>query len=137
MTFELHPTLASDTHILHEGSSAHLLLHRNAVIPWFILVPHTQETELCNLEPETYSITLDRCRVISKWIQKEFLCKKVNFGAIGNLVPQMHLHMVGRSENDECWPKPVWGNLETFRAYSEKEVEDIKLAIAQFFYTDS
>ena len=133
MSFRLHPTLEKDTHILHTDSHAHLLLHKNASIPWFILIPHTEETELCGLEPKFYTQTLERCRVVSLWIQKEFKCDKVNFGAIGNLVPQMHLHMVGRTKGDACWPKPVWGNLESEAEYSEDFIKSLQTEMAQFF----
>ena len=132
MSFRLQETLERDTHLLHVGEFAHLLLHKNAIIPWFIWVPHTKETELCALKPEFYNQTLGNCRRLSLWLQKEFNCDKVNFGAIGNLVPQMHLHMVGRSKGDTCWPKPIWGNLEETQEYSEEEVEKLRAKTTQF-----
>ena len=129
MEFPLHSTLANDTHLLFQDAEARLLLHKNAILPWLILVPHTTETEMCALPPELYQRTLERCRVLSLWMQQKYQCDKVNFGAIGNMVPQMHLHMVARFKGDACWPKPVWGNLTEEREYSATDIEAITSSV--------
>ncbi|MEM7673723.1 MAG: HIT domain-containing protein [Verrucomicrobiota bacterium] len=130
MNFSLHPTLETDTHPLFVNADCHLLLHKNATLPWLILVPHTRETELHALEISEAEKVLGRCRKVSAWIQAFFDCPKVNFASIGNLVPQMHLHMVGRKPGDACWPKPVWGHLTETSTYTETLLAQIRGEVA-------
>ena len=102
-----------------------LLLHRNAAVTWFILVPETEAADLLDLpEAQLNSIMADG-RALSVFLKNERNFPKVNFGAIGNLVPQLHLHIVGHPE-DACWPQPVWGNLPEGPAYTEPEIETLR-----------
>ena len=103
-----------------------LLLHRNAAVTWFILVPETEAADLLDLpEAQLNSIMADG-RALSVFLKNERNFPKVNFGAIGNLVPQLHLHIVGRTPEDACWPQPVWGNLPEGPAYTEPEIETLR-----------
>lgn len=101
-----------------------MLLKKNSTIPWFVLVPETEATDLLDLPDSQRSQAMDECAEISRWIKQHYSISKINFGAIGNIVPQLHLHVAGRSINDACWPLPVWGNLDVHRDYS---TDDIKL----------
>lgn len=131
MDFQLHPILEEDTHTLVIGECYHLLLHKNATLPWFILVPHTNETELHSLPEDLARIVHGIHKALAPWIQAYFDCSKVNFAAIGNLVPQLHIHMIGRGKGDACWPKPVWGHLEAETAYSPEEIQKIRAEIEE------
>lgn len=122
---QLHPQLAKDCHQLGQLTDSILLLHKNSSIPWFILVPQTQLADLLDLPAEQRNRVMAECSLISGFIRKRFGSPKINFGAIGNLVPQMHLHVIGRTPGDACWPQPVWGNLESFIAYDESELSQI------------
>ena len=124
--FEIHPTLRADCHVLAKLSYSYLLLHRNASLPWFILVPESNEKDFLSLPAELRYAIDDECAKISDFIRSEFGSPKINFAAIGNLVPQMHLHVVGRHPEDPCWPAPVWGNLNTTAEYSEEQIASIK-----------
>jgi diadenosine tetraphosphate (Ap4A) HIT family hydrolase len=64
--------------------------------------------------------------VVAGFIKQHFHSTKINFAALGNLVPQLHLHVIGRSISDPCWPKPVWDNLGSEKIYSDTEVELIR-----------
>ena len=55
---------------------------------------------------------------------------KINFAAIGNIVPQLHLHVVGRERSDPCWPNPIWGHLTDSPAYADADVTAIRAALA-------
>ena len=128
--FEIHPCLLADCHRLGRLGVCHLLLHRNASLPWFILVPETAVADLLDLEPLAREVALDACAQVSAYIKAEFRVPKVNFAAIGNLVPQLHLHVVGRTPGDPCWPAPVWGNLDAGPEYSPVQIGAITAALS-------
>ncbi|MGH7853774.1 MAG: HIT family protein [Candidatus Binatia bacterium] len=123
--FIIHPQLLLDTHYLGKFPSSHVLLHKNAVLPWFILVPETAVIDLLDLPDELRRTAMDEAAIVAAFVKRTFGCARVNFASIGNVVPQLHLHIVGRSPNDPCWPAPVWGNLRETREYSAAEVSDI------------
>jgi diadenosine tetraphosphate (Ap4A) HIT family hydrolase len=66
------------------------------------------------------------CKRVSDHLTGVLGCAKVNVAWIGNLVPQLHVHVIGRGPADPCWPKPVWGHLQAERTYTETEVEAIR-----------
>lgn len=123
--FRIHTQLLADCHRLGRFPACHLLLHRNAALPWFILVPETPVLDLLDLGPGTRGDILAECAQVSAYIKAELRLPRVNFAAIGNLVPQLHLHVVGRTPGDACWPAPVWGNLPPGPAYSRPRLEEI------------
>ncbi|HSQ07568.1 MAG TPA: HIT family protein [Chromatiaceae bacterium] len=127
--FVIHPRLLTDCHRLGRIGTCHLLLHSNAALPWFILVPETEVADLLDLSPGAREAALDACTLVARYIKTEFGVPKVNFAAIGNLVPQLHLHLVGRTPGDPCWPAPVWGNLDPGTEYSAAQVAAITAAL--------
>ncbi|MGB5250793.1 MAG: HIT family protein [Gammaproteobacteria bacterium] len=127
--FKLDPQLVKDCHLLGELGFCHLLLHRNAVLPWFILVPETHLKDLLDLPAALRSKALDDATQVSRFIKKQLGYPKVNFAAIGNIVPQLHLHVIGRREGDPCWPAPVWGHLQQTSSYSPQQIEEIQQGI--------
>jgi diadenosine tetraphosphate (Ap4A) HIT family hydrolase len=129
--FEIHPQLLLDSHRLGRFFSCHVLLHRNAVVPWFILVPETDVVDLLDLPDELRGTVLREASRVSKFVKDHFACPKINFAAIGNIVPQLHLHVVGRRPADPCWPAPVWGNLRESREYSTAEIGQITRDLAR------
>ncbi|MBK6959794.1 MAG: HIT family protein [Gammaproteobacteria bacterium] len=124
--FVLHPQLAADSHSLGETATAHVLLHRNAVVPWLMLVPKTEHCDFLELPVALRAVLIDDCARLARYLRMRRGAEKINFAAIGNLVPQLHLHVVGRSLGDACWPLPVWGHLNVTAAYSEAEVAIIR-----------
>jgi len=103
--------LLIDCHYLGRLSACDVLLHRNASVPWFILVPDTELDDVLDLPPEQARDVLAECAAVSALIKQELGYSKVNFAGLGNVVSQMHLHIIGRSRSDACWPQPVWGAL--------------------------
>jgi diadenosine tetraphosphate (Ap4A) HIT family hydrolase len=122
----LHPQLAADSHSLGETATAHVLLHRNAVVPWLMLVPKTGHSDLLELPAALRTALIDDCARLARYLRMRQGAEKINFAAIGNLVPQLHLHVVGRRAGDACWPLPVWGHLNLSATYSETEVATIR-----------
>jgi len=86
-----------------------LLLHRNAGVAWFILVPETEVTELVDMETEEQQQLLAEINLVSAFVHDHFAVSKLNVASIGNIVAQMHVHIIGRNEQDYCWPGVVWG----------------------------
>ncbi|NIN35524.1 MAG: HIT domain-containing protein [Gammaproteobacteria bacterium] len=121
----IHHQLINDCHQLGRMNSGTLLLHKNASVPWFILVPDTDKTELLYLPANQRDQIMQDCSSIAVFIKQQFGSEKINFAAIGNLVPQLHLHVIGRNKNDPCWPKPVWGHLHADDSYREETIQRI------------
>lgn len=144
-SFSIHPTLAADCHLLGRYPDCVLLLHRNAELPWFIVVPDTQHADFLDLPPDQREALLQRCAAVSAFIKLRLGCSKVNFAGLGNVVPQMHLHIIGRTQSDACWPQPVWGHLQAESAYAEPVLQqwqawlgvDTDLEIIDIEITDS
>ena len=129
--FSLHPRLAADTWPLGRLTHSHLLLHRNAAVRWFILVPETAVLDFLDLPEPLRGALIDECVRVAAYIREESRFTRINFAAIGNLVPQLHLHVVGRHPGDPCWPQPVWGHLATDHSYSAAEVATIRDCLIQ------
>lgn len=129
--FAIHPRLLTDCHLLGEVSGNQVLLHRNAVLPWLIVVPETGATELFTMDRAARERSLNLCEALSTWLLAQDKITKVNVGAIGNLVPQLHIHLVGRYPGDPCWPQPVWGNLTDVAAYASSRLETIAAELQQ------
>lgn len=119
---DIHPQLLDDCHYLGRMPATEALLHRNASIPWFILVPDTQLPDVLDLPREHLDGVLADCAAISRFMKQVLGLPKVNFAGLGNVVPQMHLHIIGRAPMDACWPQPVWGNLEDSERYDMQQV---------------
>ena len=118
----IHQQLLADCHHLGSLSASEVLLNRNAALPWFILVPDTRIADLLDLPQDQLDVVMAECAAVSGFIKQSLGYAKVNFAGLGNVVPQMHLHIIGRREGDTCWPNPVWGNLPAGRRYEQVEL---------------
>lgn len=127
-TSGIHPQLVADTHVIGQFERCCLLLHKNADIPWFIIVPVTDSEDFLSLEADFRNALLQTSAEVAALITAEFGFSKINFASIGNVVSQLHLHIVGRQQGDVVWPAPVWGNLTSGSGYTKERVENIKRA---------
>ncbi|WP_234494366.1 HIT domain-containing protein [Vibrio maritimus] len=111
MSFELHPQLTKDTSLLGEFPLSMALLHRDDSVPWVILVPKKVDlTELHHLPMSEQQQFLIESEVVNRALEALFTPDKLNFGALGNMVPQLHVHHIARFKNDIAWPGPLWGS---------------------------
>ena len=124
--FNLHDQLAADCHVLGRFDLCQVLLHRNALVTWFILVPETEVTELFDLSLEQQQAAAREVSIIAAFLKAECGATKLNYGCIGNMVSQLHLHVVSRKQDDPCWPAPVWGNLDETKEYTEDELSRLR-----------
>lgn len=106
----LHPQLAKDTAEIGDLALSRLLVIHDANFPWLLLVPRRPDvSELIDLnEVELAQLTTEIARV-SRALQQVTACDKLNVAALGNAVPQLHIHLIARRKTDIAWPKPVWG----------------------------
>lgn len=111
-SFSLDSRLANDCLVLAESDTSLLLLMNNALVPWFILVPKTEESELYMLDEATRFALLTEVNLLAGKIKTVFAVDKLNIAAIGNVVQQLHVHIIGRRQTDYCWPDVVWGRPE-------------------------
>ena len=120
----LNETLKRDTFELGHINQQLLLLMNNALVPWFIIVPSTNEIEIFKM-PENERTALEKnIDLLSEYILNNFQSEKLNIAAIGNIVKQLHIHVIGRHSKDFCWPHVVWGQTEN-KPYTEVEVRNI------------
>lgn len=109
--FHLDPQLAADTLPLAELPLCRLLLMNDATFPWLILVPRRAGlVEPFELDIADQQQLWLECRQVASALQQACRPYKLNFAAIGNVVRQLHLHLIARQPDDPCWPKPVWSN---------------------------
>lgn len=102
--------LANDTLPLGQTALSHVLLARDGRWPWIILVPRRQDVaELHELSPQDLSTLMQEVATTSRSLQQATGCHKVNVAAIGNIVRQLHVHVVARHKTDAAWPGPIWG----------------------------
>ena len=119
---QIHSQLRADCHYLGSLPATEVLLIRNAAVPWFILVPDTRLQDVLDLPDEHRKMVMTDCAGIAAFIKQTLGFDKVNFAGLGNVVPQMHLHIIGRHSGDPCWPQPVWGNLPEAGLYDPSQL---------------
>ncbi len=108
--FSLHPQLESDTLPVTDLGLCRVLLMDNALFPWLILVPRREQArEIIDLTPGQRHLLMDEIAHISEAMQELFRPDKINVAALGNQVPQLHIHVIARFTADSAWPYPVWG----------------------------
>jgi diadenosine tetraphosphate (Ap4A) HIT family hydrolase len=110
LTFSLHPQLAADTVPVGDLPLSRVLLANDANYPWLILVPRLPAlSEIIDLEQNAQVQLLAEIDAASNALKDLTACDKLNIAALGNVVAQLHVHVIARSQDDAAWPKPVWG----------------------------
>ncbi|MEJ2060399.1 MAG: HIT domain-containing protein [Gammaproteobacteria bacterium] len=121
--FELHPQLAQDCVTLGRFALCRLLLMDDANYPWFILVPERENVrEIFELSTVDQQQLLTESSALSATLMQAYGGDKLNVAALGNVVPQLHIHHIVRYRHDPAWPRPVWGHGPR-KPYTEEERE--------------
>ena len=108
--FELHPKLQQDCLEIGRFRLCRLLLMNESRYPWLILVPEREGmTEIYQLNEADQILLLQESSLLARSLAEAFAADKLNIAAIGNLVPQLHVHHIVRYRHDPAWPAPVWG----------------------------
>ncbi len=123
--FTLDERLKSDTIFVYDLPLCRILLMNDSNYPWFILVPKRDGVKEIFELSKGDRIQLEiEVSAIAKAIKTNFSAKKINIATLGNIVSQLHIHIVARFENDPSWPKPVWGNADLVQ-YKNNELEKL------------
>lgn len=108
--FTLHPQLVADTVPVGDLPLCRVLLSKDANYPWLILVPRRPGiVELIDLDSADRPVLTTEIDDAARVLKAITECEKLNIAALGNVVPQLHVHVIGRRHSDAAWPKPVWG----------------------------
>ncbi|KHL51831.1 HIT domain-containing protein [Xanthomonas cannabis] len=109
--FQLDPRLAADTVFVADGPLSQVRLMDDARFPWLVLVPRVADvSEWIDLDGGQQRLLLAEINQLSQLLRVEPGVGKLNLGALGNIVRQLHVHLVGRHPGDAAWPGPVWGS---------------------------
>lgn len=112
MTFELHPKLADDTLEVTELPLCHVRLMDDATYPWLVLVPAVEDLrDLHDLPEDKDAVLMAEIRAASNALRQLHQPDKINVAALGNQVPQLHIHVIARLTSDPAWPGPIWGKV--------------------------
>jgi diadenosine tetraphosphate (Ap4A) HIT family hydrolase len=115
MSFTLHPRLAADTAPIADWALSRVLVMNDSRFPWLILVPRRPDLrDLTDLDDATRALLMAEigraATILKEWALAHGGCERINVGAIGNIVPQLHVHIVARRVGDPAWPGVVWGS---------------------------
>ena len=134
MPFTLHSRLEADSIFLGQLPLCQLRLINDSRYPWLLLVPTLPGlVEITDLSAEVYQQLWQEVRQVSEGLQSFFQPDKLNVATLGNLVPQLHLHVIARFKTDATWPGPVWGQGEAV-AYTQEELESLLPELRGVFF---
>ena len=121
----LHPQLAKDCFEFARLPLCRVLLMDDEQYPWIILVPDRDDmTEIFQLSEADQQQLMRESSAISRALHTQFKADKINIGALGNMVPQLHIHHIARYTDDAAWPGPVWGKHPP-KAYSDDTLNTV------------
>lgn len=124
--FALDSRLQQDTHVLGDFTLCRLLLSNDSNYPWFILVPRRSNiTEVFQLGDDDRLQLWQETNALAATLNTLFAADKINIGALGNVVSQLHMHVIVRYKADVAWPAPVWGRVAAV-PYTEQQLVDIR-----------
>jgi len=129
--FVLDHRLESDGEWVTDLGCCRVLMMNNKSVPWFILVPRMVDaTELTDLPMEVQQQILQEMNQVAAMVTHLYAPHKLNIGALGNIVSQLHIHVIGRFTHDPAWPNPVWGQLAAQCYTTQQLSKNLKQAIS-------
>jgi len=124
MTFQLHPRLEQDCIAIGRFELCRLLMMNDSQYPWFILVPERADLqEIYQLNKAERELLTEESSYLAENLAALYKADKMNIAAIGNRVPQLHIHHIVRYQVDKAWPAPVWGKFDAV-PYTERQIAD-------------
>lgn len=131
--FTLDTRLDQDTWLMGDLPLCRLLLSNDSNYPWFILVPRREGiSELFQLDDDDQKLMWSETTTLARVLKELFGAHKMNVATLGNVVSQMHMHVIVRYRTDAAWPAPVWGKLPA-KPYVEAQVSDIRSKLKEAF----
>lgn len=127
----LHPQLDRDTVPVTDLALSRVLVINDANYPWLLLVPRRPAiTEIVDLTDADQALLIREIARVSAALKRITGCDKINVAALGNVVPQLHVHVIARFRTDPAWPRPVWGALPA-RPYDQQVLDDLTRPLKQ------
>lgn len=127
--FCLHPQLATDTLEVGNLTLCKVLLMNDSQYPWLVLVPQRADIrEVYELSSEDQALLWQEVGQCGQTLMQMHEGFKLNIGALGNMVPQLHIHVIVRQQNDPAWPGPIWG-VKPAVAYSDEALNSSLTAL--------
>ena len=112
LTFTLDPRLESDSVFVRALALSQVRIQNQTNVPWLILVPQrTGVREIIDLSPADRATLMEEIAQVSRVLDHLYAPDKINVAALGNVVPQLHVHVIARFTTDPAWPAPVWGRI--------------------------
>jgi diadenosine tetraphosphate (Ap4A) HIT family hydrolase len=132
----LHPQLDRDTASLGDLPLSRVLVINDANYPWLLLVPRRADiVEVIDLDEVEQAQLMTEVTRVARALRAVTECHKLNIAALGNAVPQLHVHIIARFRNDAAWPKPVWGAVPP-RAYQREELNNFVQPLRKKIWLD-
>ncbi len=121
----LHPQLDKDTAPVGDLPLCRVLLIKDAQYPWLVLVPRRVDTvEIIDLDEVAQAQLMTEITRVSRALREITRCDKLNVAALGNAVPQLHVHIIARRRTDAAWPRPVWGVMPPL-SYDPRDMQEL------------
>jgi diadenosine tetraphosphate (Ap4A) HIT family hydrolase len=118
--------IISTSFILGDWPLSRVLLKNESQFPWFILVPRVENIqEIYQLAKENQQVLMEEINQLSLLVNHYFNPDKLNIGALGNVVPQLHVHLIARNKHDAMWPQGIWQSALNSRAYERSELNPL------------
>lgn len=134
--WSLHPQLDADSVMIADLALSRVLLCRDANYPWLILVPRRAgATEITDLDAADRGRLMIEIDAAARALRQAAPCDKLNVAALGNMVPQLHVHIIARRTGDAAWPRPVWG-VAPARAYDPSALAAFAAALRRGLIPD-
>jgi diadenosine tetraphosphate (Ap4A) HIT family hydrolase len=131
--FELHPQLAADTVAVATWPLCEVLLLNDANYPWLVLVPARPDLrDYHDLTADDMAVAGAEITRVSEALVALFAPTKINVAALGNMVPQLHIHVIARFADDPAWPNPIWGAVPT-EPYGKEALDERVVALRRAF----
>ena len=132
MSFKINKKFVKSSYSLIELKLCSIRLHDNSKFPWVILIPKRNKIiDMSDLKSKDQILLMKEITYVSKIMKKLFKTSKLNVEKIGNLVPQLHIHIIARSKNDSSWPLSVW--VVKSKKYSKATLKRMKEKILRGF----
>ena len=134
--FSLDPRLQQDTLTVGDFPLCRLLLMNDAQYPWFILVPRRADvSEVFDLDAADQLVLWQETTALAAALKDNFAADKMNVATLGNMVSQLHMHVIVRTREDAAWPAPVWGKLPA-QPYSEAQLAEVMARLRSLLTDD-
>jgi len=130
--YKIHNNLLNNSYLIKNLKLCSIRLMDNSKFPWIILIPNRKNiTDITELNLKDQPLLMQEIVYCSKLMKKIFKTKKLNVEKIGNIVPQLHIHIIARYKKDSTWPQSVW--VTKVKPYSKKKLSNITQRLKKLF----